>query len=276
VKRSIFVPHRLYSLLDMKKFLADRFFVDAATFAKIVAGFEGEPDGAIVADEPLGLLHKLMSTTAAWYAVAELPVSASNAGRIANKLIKDEKYPIRWKEVRRLAAGLNERIEEELEMKLFLNISQSEITRYRERHPFGAALAKWPELQEDIQEANKSLVVHRYTASVFHVMRVMERLVQMIADDYGIQPTDNRVVVPIESVSWDKLLTEISNRLGKHTKAGETAKDSRMREIAVSLDSIRGIWRNPTAHPRHHYTKAQAHSIFNLSKEVTQQIAALI
>jgi hypothetical protein len=133
-----------------------------------------------------------------------------------------------------------------------------------------ATIAKF-NIAEDASEAAKCYAFERYTACVFHIMRCLERIVQVLALNYlGEKELD------VEKEAWDKLLRRIRKGLGDHTNAGESDRDNRIREICISLDSIRGIWRNPTAHPRHHYTFEESRSIFSLSRIVAKQIAEVI
>ena len=66
---------------------------------------------------------------------------------------------------------------------------------YRPAEPlFGAAVeAKFPEMSEDISEAGKCLALNRATASVFHLMRIMEIAVQRFGDKIGVALAKTRI-----------------------------------------------------------------------------------
>lgn len=162
-----------------------------------------------------------------------------------------------------------------------LQLEPTEVLYYEENSAVSfdkSAVTKF-NVEVDATEAAKCYALTCYTASVFHTMRVIECMVQQIGARFFPAPVEvikYGKVVPIDEACWDEILTAITNKLGKHTKAGESVQDSRMREICVSLDSIRGIWRNPVAHPRYHYSKEESRSIFGLSREVAKQIAQII
>src|SRR5205823_645549 len=102
---------------------------------------------------------------------------------------------------------LQVRIYDELALEVFLHLDAREIKQYKKKHPFGAAVtAKWPDLQEDVQEGNKCLVMRRHTASVFHVMRVIEFVVQLLAQHYDVHPFEHGKEIPIDEAGWNKLL----------------------------------------------------------------------
>jgi hypothetical protein len=301
-QRRIFVAnwhsHKLINLRDMKTFFAEELINIFAQLEALEEIGRTDPDNDAWLPLSVEFISAIFRKAHNWCNDYGLRMSAQYAAKIHNLLCTSpeerinqleyfKRYHVEDKITGYRMAVLGEQVKhlqtlirDELELEMVLHVPFSDMKRYRQRNPFGNMVTKkWekmPGVQTDIQEANKCFVLRRYTATVFHVMRVIEWLVQQIAHNYGVKPKVNEREIPIEEAAWDKLLTEITNKLGKHCKANESSKDTRMREICVSLDSIRGIWRNPVAHPHHQYTKGEARAIFSLSKEVTKQVAALI
>ncbi len=91
-----------------------------------------------------------------------------------------------------MARNLSElisRIVDELEDRLFLNVPIGQAELYLQPEPlFGArVMTTFPRMTEDISEAAKCLALDRPTASVFHLMRVVELAVQRFGDELGVK-----------------------------------------------------------------------------------------
>src|SRR5207245_7948003 len=77
---------------------------------------------------------------------------------------------------------LSERIRDDLQARLFLWIPPERSRFYSQKKLFGKLVAdKFPQASEDIEEAGKCLALGRGTATVFHLMRVMEGAVEEMA-----------------------------------------------------------------------------------------------
>jgi hypothetical protein len=168
-------------------------------------------------------------------------------------------------------------IREELELEMFLYVTPNELERYRRTDPFGKKIGdKWPDIRTDIQEANKCLVLRRYSACVLHLMRATEYLVQRIAHAYGVQPKRDGVDIPIEEEVWGRLTPKIKTEIEKKEKSGTAdAKDTEFKKIIATLDTIRALWRNEVAHPKRHFTRGEAIAIFDMSKGVAMGLLPL-
>ena len=69
------------------------------------------------------------------------------------------------------------RVQDELQIRHFFHLSQSDVRFYIDIEPFGPeVVTKFPKAVEDICEAGKCIALQRPTACVFHLMRVAQSL----------------------------------------------------------------------------------------------------
>ena len=145
-------------------------------------------------------------------------------------------------------------IKEELRNSLFFCVSSDKASYYNSDKPlFGNKIEdKLPNLSEDIIESGNCYSLDRYTACVFHLMRIMERGVQELANNLGIPTifTDNK--------DWQKIINSIRTQL--NTKYPKHNEPDRIRYEAIigHLETVKIAWRNPTMHPKATYTEEQA------------------
>ena len=141
-----------------------------------------------------------------------------------------------------------------------------------ETAPFGEVI--WdslPEFAEDIDEAAKCLALSRYTASVFHLMRIMERSVHKLAQIFKVQ-------LNTKTNSWNDITTALSNALAK--MPGQTSaqkkKKAKLADAVAQLTSVRIAWRNEVMHPKRTYTKKEADNIFRYVEGFLQAFVAAV
>lgn len=153
----------------------------------------------------------------------------------------------RWEEV-------NSRLFDEFESHgKFFYIPQARADLFETQEPFGPVISrKFPKLIEDAQEAAKCYACARYTACVFHLMRVME---------YGVQRLGKKlkVEIDVENENWQNILNSIT----KEIKLMD-AKKQRTKlyaEIANHLYNVKVAWRNTVMHPKATYTEEEAENL---------------
>lgn len=138
--------------------------------------------------------------------------------------------------------------------------------------PFGeAVIGKFQKQAVDLQEASRCLALGRYTASVFHLMRVMEAAVQRLGKKL-------KVKADIHKATWYVINQDITNAVS--AMPGKTARDTIKKQkyanAAANLNSVRMAWRNEVMHPKAQYTRDEAHSIYNHVKEFLIVLAPLV
>jgi len=152
---------------------------------------------------------------------------------------------------------LNERIFDELNTRLVFIISSKEEEYY---NPEGTIFEKeivdkFPNMVEDIVEAGNCFACNRYTACVFHLMRIIERAVQILANKLDIPPTITY------DEEWQKIINAIRGKLNTLYPKHNNQDRIRYEAIIGHLETVKIAWRNPTMHPKATYTEEEAKAI---------------
>jgi hypothetical protein len=118
---------------------------------------------------------------------------------------------------------------------------------------------KFPSAVVDIDEAINCLALERSTASVFHMMRVMETAVRATATCLGVPGP-----VRGSDKNWGNMLNQIRGAINAKwpTAVDKMQDDAKLFEsLYVSLDAVRTGWRNVTMHVERTYTMEEAQRI---------------
>lgn len=109
--------------------------------------------------------------------------------------------------------------------------------------------------EPDMDEAEKCFAVGRYTACVFHLMRVMELYLQAWA---------RKVDIPLERTydkQWQQVINDIRGRLKKLYPKEKDPNRVKEEGRLGHLETVKIRWRNPTMHPKATYTEEEAEKI---------------
>jgi hypothetical protein len=145
----------------------------------------------------------------------------------------------------------------------FFRLNKEESAMFSSQEPFGSEVAKAfssPESTHEISEAAKSYALGRNTASVFHLMRVLEKGLKSLADKLVVPFT-----VPFEYQNWQNVIEQIESRIKdlEKQKAGQQKTEDlkAYSEAAKQFRYFKDAWRNHVAHSRETYGPEQALSI---------------
>jgi hypothetical protein len=131
---------------------------------------------------------------------------------------------------------------------------------------FGEKLLKvFPSIRDEVEDAALCIYFGRGTASVFHLMRVME---------VGLQALAARLGVPY-APSWESYLSQIKSRIeAKHkTKSVRWKRDEPFfRDVLGDLQSVKIAWRNPTMHIVRRYTPEEADEVFRAVRTLIEHL----
>ena len=107
---------------------------------------------------------------------------------------------------------------------------------------------------DDIDEAGKCFAMGRYTACVFHLMRVLERPINSLA----------KVLLPDDPLpNWGTVLKKIDTELARPPKERTFQGDVQFfSEVAAEMRSVQHAWRNRVMHIDQLITEERARSIF--------------
>jgi HEPN domain-containing protein len=200
-----------------------------------------------------GLLNRLLEGVATSCASLQLELARVHARHIQDKLASNPSLAALRGDIREL----EKRIEDECEGRLFLFVPSQRAKYFLEEHPFGEKVEnKFPKFAEDISEASKCLGAGRYTAAVFHLMRVMEagltRLVKVL-----------RLTIHLDR-PWGAILKDINQAINllPASTTQEVARHDRFAEVCAYLHHVKNAWRNNTMYPKRTYTEEEAENIF--------------
>lgn len=134
-----------------------------------------------------------------------------------------------------------------------------EVVVYPAGEPLGREVAlRFPQFTEDLDEAAKCLALGMGTATVFHLMRVMELAVRLLGRRL-------RVKIDVENESWYQI-TQHAER-GIKSLPAKTPKQKKLKEqlgsAVAHLNAVRIAWRNNVMHPKATYTPEESRVIFS-------------
>lgn len=133
--------------------------------------------------------------------------------------------------------------------------------------PFGLAVFEaFPSASYDISEAAKCFALSRDTAAVFHVSRVAE---------IGLKILASKLSVPATVPSWDGILKKIDVELGKDYKdklPDWKPHEDFYAEASLHLRTYKNS-RNNTQHAEKKYTPEEAERIFIAVRSLMQHLA---
>jgi len=163
------------------------------------------------------------------------------------------------------------RLNEDLERELFLAVPAAFAPFYESAEPiFEVAVANaFPLASYDIAEAGKCHALHRSTACVFHLMRVLEIGLSTLAREFD---------VPADHTNWETIIAQtekaISN-LDKNPKRAKNWRDDRefYSQCASHFRVMKDAWRNYTMHARGKYTEEEANDLLGNVRGFMQKLA---
>lgn len=164
-------------------------------------------------------------------------------------------------------ANIYERIYDQLSQKSFFYLPDDRRAFYIDpRNEFGEKICNaFSECLHDIEEAGKCYGFGRWSATIFHLMRITESGLKFMcgeASQYGI-------IFPEHNNSWDSWLKPLDKQFSKRheEKTVEWKKvESKYAEIAADLRNVSKAWRNPTMHVGINYDQEHAFKIYSAVK----------
>lgn len=193
-------------------------------------------------------------------------------------IIKDETHHIRRHindhTIPRLVNSLINDIQDETSMRIYLHLPESSKDLFTSLHPFGDHVYfAFPDAAVDIEEAAKCLALKRNTASVFHLMNAV---------DFGIRNlilTFNGGTEFLEKntrMVWSEYVGRIRKEAHKPNDAIAprwVGRQSRLEQVAQSLNHLADVHRNPTMHARKAYTDDHARDVFDATRGAMRRLA---
>ena len=261
---------RIYSIYEI--FPMDRFYNTAFVFlhsmlaemrAKVEA-MEPHRKSEILRETQTGIA-KMLEGHFKVFPDIQVPFTKLAADRLIS-VLNDENCKLTVEESYK---GLDEvvvRLWDELESGghfFYIPIERAKL--FDEKEPFGPLVSKkFPILTEDIQEAHRCYASGRYTATVFHLMRIMEVAVQRLGKKLRVQNVKNLV--------WQVILDQINSAIS--LLPAKSAKTKKFAAVAGHLYNVKLAWRNEVMHPKATYTEEEAENLLSLVKIFMAEVSS--
>lgn len=155
----------------------------------------------------------------------------------------------------------------------FLWMPTDSVAYYEQEELFGSNVANnFPEANKEIMLAGNCYATGNYTASVFHLTRVLESGLKVLADNMGTVFTD------INAENWEGIISKVEGDIQAKirslpkgsTKAAELEFFS---GAAKQFRYFKEHWRNPVDHFRGSYDEPQALSAINHVRDFMRHVA---
>jgi hypothetical protein len=176
-------------------------------------------------------------------------------------------------EMTELISQLEKTIKWEMEDRLFMYVPPARAGRYDLAEPFGPEFSKsFPSATFDSKEAGNCFACGRYTACVFHLMRVLEIGLVAFAQLFPAVPTNKE--------NWQQIIEKIESEIREMPKAAVKAADwkekqEKYSQLVSSFMFFKDAWRNYTAHARGKYTEDEADAIYRNVRSFMQGLVRL-
>lgn len=129
----------------------------------------------------------------------------------------------------------------------------------------------------ELHELGKCFAAGRWTACVYHCMRLSEHGLRKLARKLRVTISDKGKMCPLEYGTWDKVITGIRNKILEIRKKPQGPQREQalqfLSRAADRCEYIKDIWRNETSHTRRTYNKAEALGTINRVRDFIKDIA---
>jgi hypothetical protein len=278
-------PFQLITLWDMLRFEAPWFY--RATFEIdrqiCVLGKEiqqrGRDDRLTEAEaaEVTDALHRILSQC------KRIGLSRSQE-RIDDILMHVQAMPghlfVTLLRTQQMLLELRTAIVRDLDQQVFLSLPLSDINYYEQEQLFGLEVfTNFPSTRPDVAEAGNCYATGRYTACVFHCMRVLEKglhaLVRDLNNSFGANVVFNK---DIEYVNWgniiEKIDAEIRGLLHPNRQPRLVPDDLQFySQTATEFVYFKNAWRDDVSHSRSAYDESEAETVMNHVEAFMRKIA---
>jgi hypothetical protein len=149
-------------------------------------------------------------------------------------------------------------------MDSFVMIAHNKAEYFSQPDLFGPDVAsKFPAASVDLAEAGKCFSAERYTACVFHLMRVMEVGLVRLAKRFNVKGVSTR--------TWGEIIGVIAGALRPKSKRMQAKYGPTVAYFRGAKDG----WRDRVCHSNASYSEGQAKAIFLATEGFMVGLAAL-
>lgn len=169
--------------------------------------------------------------------------------------------------------ALLDRLVDDTRRHEFFMIPAHKLATYNDaRQMFGEKVnAAFPSAQKEIEQAAKCYSFGRNTATVFHLMRVMEVGLRVLGTSLNDANLDARM-----NPSWERILRRCDEQLklplDKRSQEWK-AEDQFYSDATANLRAVKNAWRNPTMHVERDYEEDEALEVLSAVKGFMKHLA---
>lgn len=257
-------PYQVVTLMEILETSAEAFWRTSCLIGQAIVKLEPVFD---FGTEGAGALGGALGEVQRQIVQLQLRSAVAQMNRI-EAYITPTGHAVIQSQIRQMLIDLHQRICDELDDRFFISIPSESIGYYRPDEPlFGKDVeAKFPMMSEDISEAGKCLALGRPTATVFHLMRVVEIAVQRFGDKLGVELATEK--------NWQNILDEINKAI--KTLDHKLPQTRAYAGASSHLYNIKIRWRNEVMHPKQTYTTAEAKDVFEAVRTFIRDLAGVL
>lgn len=195
--------------------------------------------------------------------------------RVKNGLAFCPREKARWQ-----VGNITDRVLDEIKDQSFLHVKNPKIDFYEQPELFDSEIGKkFGKINNEITNAGTCFALEQYTATVFHLMRVMEHCLQQLG-------TKLKVSLDVKNESWAKIMDQVNKEIEKLPGGSKSvgvkatrAQKVRLKKMALAasrLDHVRIAWRNDVMHPKAKYDEKEATEVLVSVRAFLESIVKLV
>jgi hypothetical protein len=198
---------------------------------------------------------------------------ASSVDQIDRILSSFDRGQLNYKRYVEMQRQLHDRMEDEFRHGQFFMVLPHKFTYYSEAATkFGEDVNRaFPSAQSDIEHAAKCYAFGRSTATVFHLMRVMEIGLRALGNSLKDPTLD-----PKNNPNWGTILRRCDEELklpSPKRSLDWAAHEQFYCDATANLRAVKDAWRNRTMHVERDYDEDESLDVFNAVRGFMRQLA---
>lgn len=240
----------LYTLYEVLSFAGNHFTSLMARFSKLrydSLGYSINPIGQPIGEDSAQDIEAALQDCLEYCTHLRMHHSKAAIRRLAGNVKSLDIY-----EAELALKEIDSRIHDELEGQLFFYIPPDEAAYFNEPNWIGIeVLLKFPSVEWEATEAASCYALQRYTACVFHLMRVLE---------YGLAALASALGVSTANPNWHQILVGCENHIKDLKGCDPNWKQNEQFYNAAALEfrHFQRALRNHTAHVHEKYSASDA------------------
>lgn len=290
---------QIVSLLDMVEFPAKTFylFLDwLESFSSDVRAYMGDDDSKereLLTSEQNTDLHNRLHGVREFLEELNTPEKERNEERLRFQRTTERiqilaelsptNKPAALGKVRDQLQEIRRALRMDLDDNKFLSLSRLEAGHFEQEKGFGPEVfTSFQSTLTDVAEAGNCYALGRYTACVFHCMRVLEKGLHALADELDTKHNTDLEFgkgKQVNQISWGRIIDEIqialeSPKRRKRLNPLPTKDQERFYSTAaMQFEHFQHAWRDDCAHANRSYDEPAARSVLNHTHHFMQILA---